>query len=162
VQFTNLSSGATSYLWDFGDSTQSSLVNPDHYYALTGNYVMTLIARNAAGCADTFSLQTVNETYIRFANAFTPNLTGGNGGTYDYNQLNNDVFFPTSQGVDTYHLMIFNKWGELLFESFDIKKGWDGYYKGSLCEQDVYVWKAFVTFIDGSKFSGAGDITLLR
>lgn len=162
VHFTNLSSGATAYLWDFGDSTRSSLQNPQHYYALTGNYELTLIAMNAAGCADTFSLQTTSETYIHFANAFTPNLTGGNGGSYSYNELNNDVFFPTSQGVDTYHLMIYNKWGELLFESFDIRIGWDGYYKGKLCEQDVYVWKAFATFIDGTKFSGVGDVTLLR
>ncbi|MBA3971974.1 MAG: PKD domain-containing protein, partial [Bacteroidetes bacterium] len=162
VDFTNLSTGATSYLWDFGDGNTSAATNPQHYYPLTGNYLMTLIATNGLGCTDTFSMKTVSESYIHFANAFTPNPNGGNGGTYNFIDLNNDVFFPTSAGVQEYHLMIYNKWGELLFESFDINKGWDGYYKGKICAQDVYVWKAFAKFIDGTKFSDAGDVTLLR
>jgi hypothetical protein len=162
VYFTNLSKGATRYIWNFDDGNSSNEINPTHYYALSGDYAMTLIALNALGCADTFSIKTVSENYIHFANAFTPNPLGGNGGTYNYTDLNNDVFFPTSLGVVEYHLLIFNKWGEIIFESYDIKKGWDGYYKGSLCEQDVYVWKAFATFKDGSKFAQTGDVTLLR
>jgi hypothetical protein len=162
VYFTNLSKGATSYIWNFDDGNSSNEINPQHFYALSGDYVMTLIALNTLGCADTFSITTISENYIHFANAFTPNPLGGNGGTYNYTDLNNDVFFPTSLGVAEYHLLIFNKWGELIFESYDIKKGWDGYYKGSLCEQDVYVWKAFATFRDGSKFAQTGDVTLLR
>ncbi|HYG52734.1 MAG TPA: gliding motility-associated C-terminal domain-containing protein, partial [Flavobacteriales bacterium] len=59
-------------------------------------------------------------------------------------------------------LLIFNRWGELIFESTDVNKGWDGYYRGVICTQDVYVWKADVTFIDGREFSATGDLTLLR
>ena len=58
--------------------------------------------------------------------------------------------------------MIFNRWGELIFESKDIKIGWDGYYRGKLCQQDVYVWKLFAKFEDGTIVEKAGDVTLLR
>lgn len=162
LSFTNLSTGAISYIWNFGDGNTSNAVNPTHYYALTGEYLMQLVAMNSLGCIDTFSLKSTSENYIHFANAFTPNPNGGNGGTYNFYELNNDVFFPTSAGIEEFHMMIYNKWGEVIFESFDINKGWDGYYKGKICEQDVYVWKAFATFKDGNKYVGAGDVTLLR
>jgi len=58
--------------------------------------------------------------------------------------------------------MIFNRWGELIFESFDIAIGWDGYQRGILSPQDVYVWKVEITYFDDVKFTKAGDLTLIR
>jgi len=72
------------------------------------------------------------------------------------------VFFPFVTGVENFHMLIFNRWGEIIFETFDVKIGWDGYYRGQLCQQDVYVWKANVNFIDGRSITKAGDVTLLR
>ena len=56
----------------------------------------------------------------------------------------------------------FNRWGEQIFESKDIKVGWDGYYNGKLCSQDVYVYRAIGKFIDGSPYDVKGNVTLLR
>ena len=63
--------------------------------------------------------------------------------------------------VDDYHLMIFNRWGELIYESFDQETGWDGFYNGQLAKQDVYIWKVTGTFSDGKGFTKTGNVTLL-
>ncbi len=75
----------------------------------------------------------------------------------------NTVFAPgVSEMVDEYHLMKYNRWGELLFESFDINIGWDGFVRGVKAKQDVYVWKVTGKYTNGEPFVMAGDITLLR
>lgn len=167
VQFYNLSSFASSYIWDFGDGSIDSLnSNPFHYYQDVGTYTVTLIATNEWGCADTFAITNAVEANeggtIDFPNAFTPDENGPNGGYYNPNALDNDIFFPVFEGVDEYHLQIFNRWGELIFETFDPNQGWDGYYRDQICKQDVYVWKARVKFSDGRTKIYSGDLTLLR
>ncbi|MBL7937618.1 MAG: PKD domain-containing protein, partial [Bacteroidia bacterium] len=166
VNCINLSSGAISYYWDFGDNTNSTESNPSHVYQSAGEYQIYLVAANIHGCLDTFNLPSkivaVLESDIDIPNAFTPNPTGGNGGTYGANDLNNDVFHPVIRGIDKYELNIFSRWGELLFVSKDVNIGWDGYYKGKLCTQDVYVWKIIATTIDGKKINKTGDVLLLR
>ena len=64
--------------------------------------------------------------------------------------------------VDEYHLMIFNRWGELIFESFDQETGWDGRYNGKVAKQDVYIWKVTGTYTDGKGFTKTGDVTLMH
>ena len=61
-----------------------------------------------------------------------------------------------------YDFTVYNRWGERLFETKDITQGWDGYYDGKLCPQDVYVWKATVTYGNGKSEILSGDVTLLR
>lgn len=58
--------------------------------------------------------------------------------------------------------MVFNRWGELLFESFDVSIGWDGYYRKTLSQQDVYIFKVKAVFADGEKVFKVGDLTLFR
>lgn len=163
--FFNFSSFATSYIWDFGDGNTSTEENPQHQYIEEGVYDVTLIANNQWGCPDTFRVPAAVEALtggeIQFPNAFTPSA-GGNGGAYDPTGVTNDVFFPVFSGVEEYHLMIFNRWGELIFESFDIAIGWDGTYRDKPVQQDVYVWKVNVKFTNGTKETRAGDVTLLR
>lgn len=166
VNFINLSSGAVSYFWDFGDNTFSSATNPTHNYQEAGEYQTYLIAINSAGCVDTFYLPAKIvaelESDIDIPNAFSPNPNSGNGGSFNPNDVNNDVFHPVMKGIDKYELNIFSRWGELLFVSKDINIGWDGYYKGKLCTQDVYVWKITATTLDGKKINKTGDLLLLR
>lgn len=162
VTFSNQSTDASTFYWTFGDGGTSNDVGPQHYYSLTGDFLISLIAENTNGCRDTFTMRTTSEAYIKFPNAFTPNPDGPNGGAYDLYDLDNNVFRPVYSGVEEYHLVIFNKWGELIFESFDVKTGWDGYFKGELCKQDVYVWKVYATFENGAKYNQTGDVTLLR
>ncbi|MBI2269207.1 MAG: PKD domain-containing protein [Bacteroidetes bacterium] len=162
VDFKNTSTGAIKYFWDFGDGITSTNVDPQHHFGITGVYTITLISTNIYGCTDTFRIRTSGGGDISFPTAFTPNPNGPNGGSYNLFNLDNDVFFPFAAGVDEFRMQIFNRWGELIFETLDIKIGWDGYYRGKLCQQDVYVWKANVKFNDGRSITRAGDVTLLR
>jgi gliding motility-associated-like protein len=59
-------------------------------------------------------------------------------------------------------MKIFNRWGELIFESNDPKIGWDGYFQGYLCPQDVYIWKIEGLYKNNDKYVKAGNVTLLR
>ena len=99
---------------------------------------------------------------IDVPNAFTPDQGGPDGGSYDLNSYSNDVFFPITKYVTKVQMMIFNRWGELIFESVDIDIGWDGYYRGKLCQQDVYAWKIKLTYADGKEITKVGDLTLVR
>jgi gliding motility-associated-like protein len=162
----NLSANATNYTWDFGDGTSSTEFNPVHYYTQAGSFDVTLIANNAWNCPDTFQLASAvtgeATGEIGFPNAFTPNSSGPTDGVYDPQSYTNDHFFPIHDGVEKYRLEIFNRWGELLFVTEDVRIGWDGYYRGSPAKQDVYVWKAYAKFSDGRETTMKGDVTLLR
>ena len=161
LQCTNLSSGATNYNWDFGDGGNSVQVDPKYLYTTVGNFTVELIATSQFGCKDTARTFVTTNSNVVFPNAFTPS-DNGSGGYYNSSSLDNDIFFPYTAGVMDYHLMIFNRWGELIFESVDIKQGWDGTYRDKPCQQDVYVWKAHIKFTNGKTFDKVGDVTLLR
>jgi gliding motility-associated-like protein len=168
VYFFNLSVNATEYYWEFGDGNTSSQESPLYQYTSPGTYGVSLIANNIYNCPDTFYLE---EAIIAqgggdlvFPNAFTPSSTGSSDGYFDLNanNFNNDIFFPLHSGVDQYQLMVFNRWGELIFESREVNRGWDGFYRGDPCQQGVYVWKVRAKFSDGTERTMAGDVTLIR
>lgn len=162
----NLSASATAYTWNFGDGTFSNDANPVHFYQSPGNYDIVLVANNAWNCADTFAIAgavtAIQSGDLTFPNAFSPGNNGPSDGIYDPNSLDNDIFHPISTGVEKYRLQIFNRWGELVFETEDINQGWDGYYRGQPVKQDVYVWKAYARFVTGDEKKMTGDLTLLR
>ncbi|MDP2176870.1 MAG: gliding motility-associated C-terminal domain-containing protein, partial [Bacteroidota bacterium] len=62
----------------------------------------------------------------------------------------------------TYYVMLFNRWGEILWESTDKFAGWDGTYRGEDAQQDVYIWHVKVTAYDGEEYQYEGTVTLLR
>ncbi|MBK9146624.1 MAG: PKD domain-containing protein [Flavobacteriales bacterium] len=161
----NLSANADQFTWDFGDGTTSNAFNPTHYYEQAGTFDVMLIANNQWNCPDTFTVvgATTGEVSgeIEFPNAFTPG-SGPTDGQYDPMGYDNDHFFPKHEGVERYRLEIFNRWGELVFVSEDVRRGWDGWYKGAPAKQDVYVWKCNATFSDGREAVLKGDVTLLR
>jgi gliding motility-associated-like protein len=164
---TNLSTNASTFVWDFGDGTQSFLQAPPHTYTDVGTYQVSLIAISQFGCVDTFLLPTLItaeiESSITVPNAFSPNPNGpSEDGVYDSNSTTNDIFHPVITGLKKYELRIYNRWGELLFQTEDIEKGWDGYYKGKLCTQDIYIWKIVAETTDDKKLKKAGDVLLLR
>jgi gliding motility-associated-like protein len=121
-----------------------------------------LVAINTHQCTDTAVKIVQISGDIQFPNAFTPDPTGSKGGHYSLSDYSNHIFFPVSQGVNEFKIQIFNRWGELVFESNDINIGWDGYYKGQICQQDVYVYQATATFVDGRKVEKKGDVLLIR
>ncbi|MEL7005282.1 MAG: PKD domain-containing protein, partial [Bacteroidota bacterium] len=161
----NNSFSASSYFWDFGDGTTSTDPEPTHTYEELGVFDVTLIASNEFGCTDTLTRESIVETRVGgrvlVPNAFTPNLSGpiggaaGRGGT-------NDVFLPVMEGVSEFEMQVFNRWGELLFETRNKNIGWDGYYQGKLSPQDVYIYKLSVVFQNGESTVRTGDINLIR
>ncbi len=159
---TNQSSGATTYNWNFGDGTSSTATSPNHNYTSIGNFQIQLIATSQYGCTDTTYRNVVTDADVVFPNAFTPNAGGPSGGYYVPGSLDNDIFFPYTSGVIEYKFQVFDRWGELIFETEDIKQGWDGYYRGKMCQLGVYVWKAYVKLNNGKEFIKTGDVTLLR
>ncbi len=158
----NQSAGASSYLWEFGDGSSSTLVNPTHNYTLVGDFQLQLTATSSFGCTDIATAEIKTNAQILFPNAFTPNPGASSGGYYDANSLDNDIFFPYTAGVVGFRIQIFDRWGELIFESTDLKQGWDGYYRGKLCPSDVYIYKARLELNNGQIINKAGDVTLLR
>jgi PKD repeat protein len=168
VYLYNLSEGASSYLWNFGDGTGSTDMEPAHLYSKLGKYDLKLIISSDYGCMDStihyLAVSVEGEGMLEFPNAFTPDLSGPSGGNYsglEGNRLN-DIFYPVHKGVEKYHLEIFTRWGERLYQSDDVNIGWDGYFNGQLCKQDVYVWKVKAKFYDGTDYTKAGDVTLIH
>ncbi len=151
-QFFNQSLFANRYLWDFGDGTTSTAFAPSHLYEKRGNYKVTLHAYNSQ-CEDSVS-QTVTaliNPLLDVPNAFTPDKFGQNA-----------IVYVRGFGIEKIVWKIYNRWGELVFESNDPKQGWDGYYKGKLLPMDVYTYTLEAEFVDGQKASRTGDISLLR
>ncbi|HEY8402028.1 MAG TPA: PKD domain-containing protein [Cytophagaceae bacterium] len=163
--FSNQSKDADSFEWDFGDGHTSTQRSPFHTYEKPGEYDVRLIAHNRYGCSDTFFVKAaalaVAGGLIKVPNAFTPSSAGPNGGHINSGGLN-DVFYPLTDNVVDFHMMIFNRWGELLFESKTVNIGWDGYYRGELCPEDVYVYKIRATLSGGEVKELVGDVTLIR
>lgn len=168
VSFINYSQFADEYIWNFGDSVTSSELNPQHNYLTAGQFFPWLVVIAEGGCTDTSYSQlpvtAIDKGIIEVPNAFTPNTSTSSGGAFDSFATNNQVFFPILTGVtsDDYTLSIFNRWGELLFETHELGIGWDGYYRSRLCQQDVYVWKIKGKYITGESFTEVGDVTLIR
>lgn len=161
---TNNSTGAGTnfYFWNFGDGANSTEKNPVHEYETYGSYLVTLVAVNTHDCRDTASILINATGDIIFPNVFTPDPNFSSGGVYDQYDNTNHVFFPVSNGVVEFEMMIFNRWGELIYVTNDINKGWDGYYRGKICQMDVYVYKAKIAFAGGRKAEKIGDVLLLR
>ncbi|MDX2359745.1 MAG: gliding motility-associated C-terminal domain-containing protein [Crocinitomicaceae bacterium] len=160
VYFNNTSVGAETYAWDFGDeSAGTNEVNPIHIFPSdeAGNYIVQLIAYSSLGCPDTATqVIVVNEELIFYVpNTFTPDDD-------DYNEYFKAVF---TSGYDPYdfHLLIFNRWGEIIWESFDASIGWDGTYGGKQVQDGTYTWRIdFKTSKNDERKLVTGHVNVLR
>ena len=167
IKGQNLTEGDNlSFVWDFGDGSVSTDRSPIHDYLTAGKFLVTLegFNRQLEDCRakDTLSVIVRPAGHLVFPNVFQPSDGGSNGGVYDENDRANEVFHPYGEGVADYTLRVYDRWGELIFESNDIKKGWDGYYNNKLCETSVYTWRAQGHFFNGEVFDLRGNVTLLR
>jgi gliding motility-associated-like protein len=165
VEFTDGSTGAiNAYSWTFGDGGTSADQSPSYTYTDVGTFDVVLEVTDINGCtaSATQQVELLPVYDIVIPNGFTPNPSGGNGGAYDPNDLSNDVFYPFVRFVKEYRMRIWNRWGELVFESDDVRRGWDGFYRGQLSQQDVYVYRMEIRFVDDRTAERSGDITLFR
>ncbi|RYD76851.1 MAG: PKD domain-containing protein, partial [Sphingobacteriales bacterium] len=153
VSFKNTSSGADKYNWSFGDGKTSVEINPKNTYTDTGNYIVQLVAENNFGCTDTFqSIFQVKDIYrFHVPNAFTPNADDINS-----------YFFPVTTYTKSYNMQIYNRWGAKIFYSEDGSPRWDGRFKGSLVQDDIYMYLITVLDKDNRKHYYNGLIHLLK
>ena len=138
MTFINLSTGADTYYWEFdgGQAGTSTATNPSVNF--TGlqprTYDACLWASNNDGCIDSIckAFSVYSDFLIYVPNTFTPDDDGIN-----------EIFLPIISGhsEDDYKLYIFNRWGDLIFETDNPSKGWDGFHNGVKAKTDVYVWK---------------------
>ena len=131
VTFTDLSIGAITWDWDFGDGSNSTDQNPTYTFKDTGLFTVRLEITNANQCKNDTQLMVFVEPAfsVTIPNAFSPNGDGLN-----------DVWGPVGvlQGVKGYELLIFNRWGEILFQTKDVNATWDGTYMGDPVPEGFY------------------------
>ena len=159
--FQNLSVGAVSYEWEFGDGSGiSTEFEPTHTFPTDepGEYDIILTAYSAEGCPDVAVkyVHVFSEYTIYVPNTFTPD---GNGA--------NEIFKPVMVGFDPddFELLIFNRWGDIIFESHNMEVGWDGTFAGQdyQVQDGVYTWKitAGLEFTNDTKIF-VGHVSLLK
>ena len=154
----NTSEGATSYVWNLGDSpTDYTFYEPGNYTYPVYNqdeYLITLVAIGSNGCTDSTQvlIEFDNRLIIYVPNSFTPNG----------DELNN-VFKPiVPVPVKSYHFQIYNRWGELIFETFDKEEGWDGKFNGQMVQDGTYTWEISIVTSKADLFINTGNVNLFR
>lgn len=154
INFNNLSTNSTSWKWFFGDGDSSIIENPTHLYKAKGTYTIVLIALSSNGCNDTieYQLSISNTTVIYAPNAFTP----------DEDNINDNWKLYGIEDYLNFKLLIFNRWGEVVFESNDPTEAWDGTYGGEKVQIGVYVWRSVINIEAGETVELNGHITLIR
>ena len=129
LHFNNATTGASRYSWDFGNNNFSALFEPVIKYDSEGNYTIMLVSTSPEGCRDTATRPYYYMPGFWLPNAFSPDNNG-----------KNDIFRPVTQRntLDPYQLLIYDRWGQLIFKSSDPNEGWDGTYKGQPCQAGSY------------------------
>lgn len=169
LQMENLSTGANSFMWDFGNGKYSEEENPVISYTEDGIYIIELISLNEFGCTDT----TFFEYELLFKGLYIPNAFAPSS-----TNLAVRLFKPVGINLKKYHIQVFNSSGHVMWESTNIDPqgrpvdGWDGTYNGQIMPQGNYMWKVSATFIDDSPWNGSdigkgeydtmGTVTLIR
>ncbi|MFH0893380.1 MAG: gliding motility-associated C-terminal domain-containing protein [Bacteroidota bacterium] len=148
------SANAINWQWDFGNGTYSNLQNPVVTYSQAGPYIVMLIVTNAENCVDTIIQEIIVKPKfeITIPNVFTPNADGYN-----------DVFGPKMVGFETFHMLIFNRWGRLLFETGSYSDLWDGgTNSGKEAPDGVYYFIMEIVINSNRTISEKGNVTLIR
>lgn len=161
INFYDQSLLGNTYEWNFGEIISqlntSTETNPMHSYQGPGYYNVFLEVTSVNGCIDTVShpVYIEPEFAIYVPNAFSPNVDS-----------RNEFFYPQGIGIDEdrYNMYIFDRWGELIFESNNFSKGWDGTAKGksTAVQEDVYIWKIIAYDLKNNKHNLTGHVTVVR
>lgn len=149
---------AVSWIWDFADldtahGPEADFTFPNVYGDL---YPVQLVVANYLGCTDTVvrNIEVMDEFLVFVPTAFTPNADGIN-----------DQLFVLGDDIDArdFHLMVFDRWGEMIFESTDRSKGWDGSYEGAPVQDGVYNWRLKTrSFYSGKPHELSGHVVVIR
>ena len=158
ITFINTSEYASSYLWDLNGVFST---NTDETYTLSNSsntqLQFTLFAYNSIGCVDSqLVVIQINIYPILFVpNSFSP----------DSDEFNNTfmVYFSNPEQISDFRIEIFNRWGELIYESNDYNYGWDGMFKGRLVQDGTYTWRVYYKLEnDGFSTEATGHVTVIK
>lgn len=168
IKFDNNSINATSYQWDFGDGNSSQEEYPSHTYKEPGIFTVSLYVWSDKGCPDTLVREKLvnvldGEGSTVFPNVFKWNESGPSGGNWGENELDNTIFHPHMDNAVELYMIVYTRWGEKIWETDNIYIGWDGYLtSGELVPPGVYIYKAWITYGDGTQELLAGDVTFFH
>jgi gliding motility-associated-like protein len=153
VYFQNHSTASVAWNWTFDDFETSSSIAPSTVYDVWGWHDVELVAINDIGCTDTVvkTIYIKPEFYFYAPNTFTP----------DADEFN-PVYKVSVIGAKAFDFMIFNRWGDLIYQTDDIYFEWDGTYKGHQSPDGSYVYRVKVTDKEGYIHHHFGTINLLR
>jgi gliding motility-associated-like protein len=160
VNFTNLSANANFYYWSFGDGFTDTARNPSHTYLDSGIYnVFLIVADTGSVCKakqDTIILK--DYVNVEFCELYIPNVFSPNGDEY------NDFFKIISSGYTDYHVTIFNRWGEKVFDNTNPSILWNGKINGngSDASDGTYYYILNVKDPNGKSITRKGSLTLIR
>ncbi len=154
IVIDNLSTGQDHCELYFGDGVMSNNCNDlSHIYPAVGTYTITLMAITNEGCNDTTSIQITIEPETTFfiPEAFSPNADG-----------HNELFMAFGTNINSFQIVIFNRWGNMVYTGNDLGKGWDGNINGNKAPEDVYVYKVTYTDYKDRKHNLKGRFSLIR
>lgn len=162
VDFFNTSLYADSYVWHFGYAGNTTETNPTFFFPddRPEIYTVWMVANTNEGCADTAYANVEVQDVLLFyvPNTFTPDND-------DFNQYFTPIFTSGFEPL-TYHLTIFNRWGEVIFESYDYEIGWDGTYgvgSSNIVTDGTYVWQiTFRETMSDKRHLYRGHVNILR
>lgn len=159
INFTNESQGddITAFYWNFGDGSSTPIENPTHSYHITSDETFNVLFKvtNKYNCShDTLKAISVVDNYAFYVpNSFTPNNDGIN-----------DLFLPKVTDVLKYHLVVYNRNGEAIFQSINPEEPWDGTLDGVKCPGGVYTW--VITYLKyaqpDTELRKIGTVSLIR
>jgi gliding motility-associated-like protein len=147
---------SNSIIWDVNPEIPYQVNSNTMYITFNniGTYVITAEFSNGLCYAeDKLIIRIIecNETFIYFPNVFTPD-----------DDRNNDNFGAYGVNVLDFTMLVFNRWGEIIFRAEDINDRWNGFYKGRLCQNDVYVYKVTYKNTKGKQFTKIGRVALIN
>jgi hypothetical protein len=153
ITITDQSSGANKWNYLFGDGGTASIQNPNYGYKDSGAYFIKQLVENQFGCKDS-STKRLYVNFILFThvpNAFSPGLD-------DINPL----FQPTGLGIKDFKIIIFNRWGEKVFDPGWGRKAWDGIYLGEYVQHGIYPYYMEIMDFGNKRHSYNGVVTVIR
>lgn len=143
---------AASYVWDWGDGFKSRANEVGHSFTDLEDHWVYLKVVTPNGCTARDSVLLTAPAHIYFPNAFTPDGDGVN-----------ETFGPVGHSIDEFHMVVFNRWGELLYSTEDLLKPWDGKVNGGkVANTGVYVYKYRAAGHYFPATEGYGSVTLIR
>ena len=158
------------YQWDWGDGTPNDTIeSPSHMYMKSGEYTVTLTVGTDTDpqCVSVKTLpnsvELKNAGEMIMPNTFRPRSDGEPSDVIPDRGYKNYLFYPpVASPVTQYRFTIYSRWGQKLYETNDPDRGWTGYFRGRLCDEDVYIYEIKGVFETGQSFMKFGDILLLR